>query len=97
MRYIKYCQIGNISVELPESQINQKESLFKKAAKWALGSWIKGQVGTILGGIFASITPAFAISGALLIACVALYLMLSNPGFEAIAPTILGLALGVLG
>lgn len=94
MRYIGCLQVNGISVEIPENQ--RKESLLKKAAKWALGSWIKGQIGAILGGLFTAIAPTLAVSGALLIACAALYLMIGNPGMEAIAPTILGLALGVL-
>lgn len=82
---------------MPESYARKYSRGFKGVAKWALGTFIKGQIGSILGGIFSTLMPGLAISGALLIASFALYIAISNPGTEAIAPMILGLAMGVIG
>lgn len=94
MQYVEY-RIGSLTVEIP-IPTRKKQHPLKRLAQWGIGAFVKGQVGSILGTLAASVFPAFAISGALLIASTALWIALSYPGTETIAPMILGLGLGVL-
>lgn len=94
MQYIEY-RIGSLTVEIPTPK-RKKQHPLKRLAQWGIGAFVKGQIGSILGTLAASVFPTFAISGALLVASTALWIMLSYPGTETIAPMILGLALGVL-
>lgn len=94
MQYIEY-RIGSLTVEIP-IPTRKKQHPLKRFAKWGMGAFVKGQIGTILGTVIASVFPSFAVSGALLIASTVLWMALCYPGTEAIAPMILGLALGVL-
>jgi len=109
MRYVESFRINeNTTVEVDPRQevyrqrqaINQlKSRLFrpiKNLAKWGVGAFIKGQVGSLMGTIGASAFPTVAISGALLIASLALYFSLIHPQVTTVAPVILGMALGVI-
>jgi hypothetical protein len=68
----------------------------KRLAQGGIGAFIKGQVGSLMGTLGASAFPAIAVSGALLIASLALYFSLIHPQVSSIAPAILGMALGVI-
>jgi hypothetical protein len=68
----------------------------KRFSQWGLGSFIKGQVGSLLGTLGAYAFPAMAISGALLIASLFLYFSIQHPDLTTGAPVILGMALGVI-
>ena len=109
MRYVESFRIDeNTTVEVDPRQevyrerqaINQlKSRLFrpvKNLAKWGVSALIKGQVGNIFGMIGASAFPTVAISGALLIALLALYFSLIHPQVTSVAPAVLGMALGVI-
>ena len=94
MQYVEY-RIGSLTVEIPMPK-RKKQHPLKRLAQWGIGAFVKGQIGSLLGTLAASVFPTFAISGALLIASTALWIALAYPGTETIAPMILGLALGVL-
>jgi hypothetical protein len=105
-RFIEVFRVSeNITVEVdPRQELErEKQALkqlvfrpLKRLAKWGLALFVKGQVGSLLGTLGASAFPAMAISGALLIATLALYFSLIHPEVSALAPAILGMALGVI-
>jgi len=105
-RFIEVLSINeNIAVEVdPKQELYREKQAFKqlifrplkRLAQWGISSFIKGQIGALMGSLGASLLPAMAISGALLIATLALYFSLIHPEVSALAPAILGMALGVI-